>query len=86
MTPLPALHAMAAYYLEARCRLLDVAAILDRIGRGADAATLAEDPRMQRLREGMQALLNLPGGRAEEIQRIFSLPYDPAWSIPQPQV
>jgi non-ribosomal peptide synthetase component F len=76
---------MAAYYLEARCRLLDIAAILDRIGRGADADIVADDPRMARLRQGLQAILDLPAGRAEEVQRIFSLPYDPAWPIPQPK-
>ena len=85
MTPLPASAALAAYYLEARCRLLDIAAILDRIGRGADADTLTEDPRMARLHDGMQAILDLPAGRAEEVQRIFSLPYDPAWPVPQPK-
>ena len=85
MTPLPASAALAAYYLEARCRLLDIAAILDRIGRGADATTFADDPRMARLREGLNAILTLEGGRAEEVQRIFSLPYDPAWPIPQPK-
>jgi len=85
MTPLSASAALSAYYLEARCRLLDVAAILDRIGRGADAATLATDPRMARLREGLEAVVKLPEGRAEEVQRIFSLPYDPAWQAPQPK-
>jgi hypothetical protein len=85
MTPLPASAALTAYYLEARCRLLDIAAILDRIGRGADADTLAEDPRMTRLRDGMKAILELPAGRAEEVQRIFSLPYDSTWPVPQPK-
>ena len=33
----PAGKALDAYFLEARARLLDLAAILDRIGRGADA-------------------------------------------------
>ena len=34
MTPLPATQALDRYFLEARSKLLDLAAILDRIGRG----------------------------------------------------
>ena len=85
MKSLPAKAALDAYFLEARCKLLDLAAILDRIGRGSDSATVANDPRLARIHQAIQALLKSPSARAEEIQQIFSLPYDPNWSIPAPK-
>ncbi len=83
--PLPAAKALDAYFLEARARLLDVAAILDRIGRGSDAASAENDPRMGRVRQALEVLLDQSGGRAERIQKIFSLDYDPSWERPKPR-
>jgi hypothetical protein len=85
MTPLPAAKALEAYFLEARCKILDLAAILDRIGRGADAASVTADPRLEKIRQALEVLHDLSGGRAERIQQIFSLDYDPAWERPQPR-
>ena len=34
MKPLPANKALENYFFEARCKLLDIAAILDRVNRG----------------------------------------------------
>lgn len=85
MKPLPAKAALDAYFIEARSKLLDLAAILDRIGRGADAATVAADPRMARIRAALQTLLDKPSARAEDIQTLFSLPYDPEWKLPAPK-
>jgi hypothetical protein len=85
MTPLPAAKALDAHFLEARSRILDVAAILDRIGRGRDASSIADDPRLARIRQALEVLLDPSGGRAERIQQIFSLDYDPTWEKPQPQ-
>lgn len=85
MTPLPANKALDAYFLEARARLLDLAAALDRVGRGAGAATTADDPRLRKIREALEVLGDESGGRAERIQKIFSLDYDPAWEKPQPR-
>jgi hypothetical protein len=85
MTPLQAKQALDAYFLEARCKILDLAAILDRIGRGQNAADLADDPRLERIRLALDVLQDRSGGRAERIQKIFSLDYDPAWERPQPR-
>ena len=85
MTPLAANKALDAYFLEARARILDVAAMLDRIGRGRDAAAVAADPRMQRLRQALEILHDESGGRAERIQKIFSLDYDSSWERPKPR-
>ncbi len=84
MTPLSANKALDAYFLEARAGLLDLAAILDRIGRGAGGAGAAADPRLANIRRALEILADESGGRAERVQRIFSLDYDPAWDRPQP--
>ena len=85
MQPLSAPAALNAYFLEARSKLLDVAAILDRIQRGPDAEGLATDPRLTHIRAALEVLLATEGGRAEQIQQIFSFDYDPAWKVPQPK-
>jgi hypothetical protein len=85
MTPLPAAQALDAFFLEARSKILDLAAIFDRIGRGKDAADLRADPRLARIREALDVLHDPSGGRAERIQQIFSLEYDPKWEKPQPR-
>jgi hypothetical protein len=85
MDPLPAPQALDSFFLEARCKLLDVAAILDRIGRGREAATVFADPRMDKIRQALEVLLDRSGGRAERIQQVFSLDYDPEWKVPQPR-
>lgn len=83
MTPLPAAQALDASFLEARSKLLDLAAILDRIGRGPGAAGMDEDPRLEKIRQALEVLLDPSGGRAERIQHVFSLDYDAHWQRPQ---
>jgi hypothetical protein len=85
ISPLPAAKALDQFFLDARARLLDLAAILDRVGRGSDAAGADTDPRMERVRRAVEVLRDESGGRAERIQQIFSLDYDPAWKRPQPR-
>jgi hypothetical protein len=85
MNPLPASRVLEQFFLDARCRLLDLAAILDRIGRGEGADEIGADPRLERIRKALQALLDLESGRAERIQQIFSLDYDANWKKPQPR-
>jgi hypothetical protein len=85
MSPLPAAKALDAYFFEARCRLLDLAGILDRIGRGKDAGAVGADPRLASIRKALEVLQDESGGRAERIQQIFSLAYDPNWDKPQPR-
>lgn len=84
LAPLPAPKALDAYFLEARSKLLDLAAILDRIGRGTGAAGVENDPRLARIRQALEVLGDPSGGRAERIQQIFSLEYDASWERPKP--
>jgi hypothetical protein len=84
MTPLPATKVLDSYYLEARCKLLEIAAILDRIDRGSGGRALEDDPRLGKVRQAIEELLETSAGRAERIQRVFSLDYEPGWQRPQP--
>ena len=84
MNALTAKAALDAAFFEARSKLLDLAAILDRIDRGD--GDIASDARLALLREGTEALLGDEPGRAERIQQIFSLPYDAKWERPKPRM
>jgi hypothetical protein len=85
MNALPAAQALDMYFLEARSKLLDLAGILDRIGRGREAAQTESDPRLARIRRALEILGDPSGGRAERIQQIFSLEYDAGWERPEPR-
>jgi hypothetical protein len=85
MTPLPSAKALDTYFLEARSKLLDLAGVLDRIGRGRDAASTDNDPRLEKIRKALEILHDRSGGRAERIQKIFSLDYDSGWEKPRPK-
>ncbi len=84
MTPIAAPQALDSYFLEARSKLLDLAAILDRIGRGGVAGETQQDLRLGRIREALEVLHDQSGGRAERIQQIFSREYDAQWEKPVP--
>ena len=64
-------------FLETRARILELAAALDRLDRAPLGTTESPDSRLSQLRQGLEALLE--PGRAETVQRIFSLEYDPDW-------
>jgi hypothetical protein len=85
MTPLPAAKALDVFFLEARAKILDLAAIFDRINRGKEAAALAGDPRLAKIHKALEVLQDESGGRAERIQQVFSLDYDSGWEKPQPR-
>jgi hypothetical protein len=80
LEPLPTKDVLDKYYLEARARLLELAAVLDRIDRGG---TPPNDPRLALLRQAIARLhessrSNSPT-RAEELQLLFSLSYEQDW-------
>lgn len=85
MRPLSAADALNTYYLEARSKILDLAGILDRIGRGESLNETSQDARLAKIQEALGVLADQSGGRAERIQQIFSLAYDPAWKRPSPK-
>ena len=83
--PLSASKALETYFLEARSKLLDLAAMLDRIDRGAAASDVETDARLVKVRQALQLLHDGEGSRAERVQKIFSLDYDAKWEKPQPR-
>ncbi len=86
MTPLDARRVLDLYFLEARCKILDLAAILDRLARAPGVEQLATDPRLLQLRRALEVLAADRPDKAEHIQMIFSLDYDPDWPRPQPRL
>ena len=64
-------------FLTIRGKLLEVAAALDRIERGEGSA--ADDPRLKKIGETLAIMGKDGANRAEQLQLIFSLPYEPAW-------
>lgn len=77
--PLSAKEVLDRYFLETRCKLLEIAATLDRIDRAEDAEAVAEDPRRQKIDRAFELLLHEKGDRAEQLQLLFSRDYDPDW-------
>jgi hypothetical protein len=76
-------QALNQFFLEARAKLLDLAAILDRIDRGNGAVD--GDPRLRNIARALEVLLDKSPARAERVQQIFSLDYDPTWKRPEPR-
>jgi hypothetical protein len=85
MNPLTAPRALDQYFLEARSKLLDLAAFLDRVGRGENADAIDADPRAGKIDQALEVLLSDQSNKAERIQQIFSLEYDTNWKRPKPR-
>ena len=67
-------------FLELRSRVLELAAALDRLDRSPDApGPRSPDQRLAQLRRAIETLLEPGPGRAEKVQTLFSLEYDPRW-------
>ena len=60
-----------------RAKLLEVAAALDRLDRAEGNAD--SDRRRTQVQAAIQVLLRPEDDRAEQIQLIFSRPYEPEW-------
>jgi hypothetical protein len=78
---MPNLRTAAAVFdqelLPIRAKLLEVAAALDRIDRAA--GSVESDPRRTQVQAAIQVLLRPEDDRAEQIQLIFSRPYEDDW-------
>jgi hypothetical protein len=64
-------------FLPMRAKLLEVAAALDRLDR--TTGSLASDSRRTQVHAAIQVLLRPDDDRAEQLQLIFSRPYDDDW-------
>jgi len=66
-------------FLEMRCRLIDLAASLDRIERGEGLAKTAGDLRLAHIRRALAIVADVRPNRVEQVQMLFSDPYGPDW-------
>jgi len=76
-SPLAAPEILDREFLGIRSRLVDLAATLDRLDR-ADGS-VADDPRVEKIRRSLAILAAEATDRAEQIQQVFSLPYQENW-------
>ena len=74
--------ALDRYFLETRCKLIEIAATMDRIQRGKGSATIKNDPRLAQIRSALDILRAEAPQRAQQCQMAFSLPHDETWSPP----
>lgn len=71
-----------ACYLETRAKLLEVAAVLDRIDRAEQSQSPLSDEaamRREQIAAAIRILLGDSPHRAEMIQQSFSRQFDPQW-------
>lgn len=76
-TPMTAPDVLNREFLEIRAKILELAAALDRLDRGE--GSVADDPRMDSIHNALQMLQQPGADRAEEVQMIFSRPYEENW-------
>ncbi len=75
--PMTATEVLDREFLAVRKRLIDIAAMLDRIDR-AEGPT-PDDPRIEGIRRSLEILAGEKPDRAEQLQLLFSLPYEENW-------
>ena len=76
-TPMAAQAVLDREYLEVRAKILELAATFDRLERGGGLPT--GDTRLKLVRQGLKVLMDETSDRAEQVQLIFSRPYDDDW-------
>ena len=64
-------------FLLIRAKLLEVAASLDRLDRAS--GSLQSEPRLEQVRAAIEILLRAKNDRAEQIQLVFSRPFEDNW-------
>jgi hypothetical protein len=73
----PGCHVLDQEFLPLRAKLLEIAATLDRVDRAGGAND--EDIRVELICQAISTLLRPDDDRAEQIQLLFSRPYDDEW-------
>lgn len=72
-SPMSAKQVLDTYFLEARCKLIEVAATLDRVDRAPHAEDIKNDPRLAFIRDALKILESDKPNRAELIELRYSL-------------
>ena len=77
-SPMSAREVLDREFLEIRAELLRIAASLDRIDRSH--GDVADDTRREQIRSALEVLQSSGPDRAENLQMLFSLPFDKDWA------
>ena len=79
LTPMPAAKVLDREFLEIRAKILQLAASLDRLERGA--GSVERDARMKLIHRALDILKSgtPEHDRAEQVQILFSRQYDEHW-------
>lgn len=75
--PMTARETLDREFLELRAQLLNLAASFDRIDRGD--GSVADDPRLERLREAVSIVGSSSPDRAARLQQLFSRQFHDNW-------
>ena len=67
-------------YLDIRAGLLVLGASLDRVDRGEGSELIEGDVRREKIQSGLEILASPGRNRAEQIQVLFSDPYQSGWN------
>jgi hypothetical protein len=76
-SPLTAAEVLEREFLTIRAKILEVGALLDRLDRAE--GDVGNDPRCERIQRAIAVLSQPDTPRAEQIQMIFSLPFEDNW-------
>lgn len=71
---LTAHQVLDAYFLETRCKLIEIAANLDRMDRAPGLEELRGDHRLRFIAQALEILASAEPNRAERIERLYSKP------------
>lgn len=77
LSPMSASEILDREFLDVRAKILELGACLDRWNRAE--GSVADDKRIHKVREALEVLLGDAPEKAEQIQMLFSLPYDDEW-------
>lgn len=77
-SPLTAKQLFEQEFPALRCKMLEIAAILDRLDRGQGEG-IEHDYRMAWVQAGLETLESDEPDRARRLQLIFSQPYEEGW-------
>ena len=76
-SPMSAPQILEREFLEIRAKLLELAAALDRLDRAE--GSVRDDSRIESIQRSIEVLARDKDERAEQIQLVFSLPYESDW-------
>ena len=71
------------YFQETRCKIIEIAATLDRLDRSAGGKSALSDRRLDQIRRSLRLLSEETDDRATKCQMAFSLPYEEDWTPPR---